>query len=79
MSLAAVLHHANYTLDSIVLLHTAIDTCEEYSVYHFLLGNLYAVSAPYFYFNFFLPSILYKLQFGALSVSRLIDNTIQRL
>lgn len=47
MSLAAVLHHANHTLDSIVLLHTAIDTCEEYSVYHFLLGNLYAVSAPF--------------------------------
>ena len=47
MSLAAVLHHANHTLDSIVLLHSAIDTCEEYSVYHFLLGNLYAVSAPY--------------------------------
>lgn len=56
MSLAAVLHHANHTLDSIVLLHSAIDTCDEYSVYHFLLGNLYAVSAPYC-FVFFLPYI----------------------
>lgn len=53
MSLAAVLHHANHTLDSIVLLHSAIDTCDEYSVYHFLLGNLYAVSAPYCFVFFF--------------------------
>ena len=44
MSLAAVLYHANHTYDSLVLLHTALDTCQEYSVYHFLLGNIYAVS-----------------------------------
>ncbi|XP_078346607.1 tetratricopeptide repeat protein 17-like [Oculina patagonica] len=42
MSLAAVLHYANHTHDSVVLLHTALDMCEEYSVYHFLLGNIYA-------------------------------------
>ncbi|KAJ7373719.1 Tetratricopeptide repeat protein 17 [Desmophyllum pertusum] len=43
VSLAAVLHHANHTFDSLVLLHTALDTCEEsFSVYHFLLGNIYA-------------------------------------
>ena len=44
MSLAAVLYHANHTHDSVVLLHTAMETCQEYSVYHFLLGNIYAVS-----------------------------------
>lgn len=58
MSLAAVLHHANHTLDSVVLLHTAMDTCEEYSVYHFLLGNLYAVSAPCFLFQFFFLTLV---------------------
>ncbi|XP_068672109.1 tetratricopeptide repeat protein 17-like [Montipora foliosa] len=42
MSLAAVLYHANYGHDSIVLLHSAMDTCSEQSVYHFLLGNIYA-------------------------------------
>jgi len=73
MSLAAVLHHANHTLDSIVLLHTAMDTCEEYSVYHFLLGNLYAVSASFFSFPFF-PYVC--ITFDAQSFSRLIDKTI---
>lgn len=67
MSLAAVLHHANHTLDSIVLLHSAIDTCDEYSVYHFLLGNLYAVSAPYC-FVFFCLTYDAQLQLSAQSL-----------
>ena len=68
MSLAAVLHHANHTLDSIVLLHSAIDTCEEYSVYHFLLGNLYAVSAPYSSVDSFFSLQNAQLQLSAQSL-----------
>lgn len=68
MSLAAVLHHANHTLDSIVLLHSAIDTCDEYSVYHFLLGNLYVVSAPYCFVFFFYPTYDAQLQLSAQSL-----------
>ena len=44
MSLAAVLHHSKHNLDSVVLLHSAIDVNNEQSVYHFLLGNIYSVS-----------------------------------
>lgn len=46
MSLAAVLHHTNHSHDSIVLLHSAVDTSSELSIYHFVLGNIYAVSKP---------------------------------
>jgi len=44
VSLAAVLYHANYSHESLVLLHAAMDTGNELSLYHFLLGNIYAVS-----------------------------------
>ena len=48
MGLAAVLYHANHSHDSLVLLHTAVDSYSELSVYHFLLGNIYAVSISWF-------------------------------
>ena len=41
-----MLHRGNHSHDSLVLLHTAVDSCSELSVYHFLLGNIYAVSEP---------------------------------
>ena len=44
MSLAAVLHHSKHSLDSVVLLHSAMGISNEQSVYHFLLGNIYSVS-----------------------------------
>ena len=48
MSLATVLHLGNHSCDALVMLHTAVDTCNELSVYHFILGNIYAVSEPCF-------------------------------
>ncbi|XP_074638202.1 tetratricopeptide repeat protein 17-like [Acropora palmata] len=42
MSLAAVLHHSKHSLDSVVLLHSAMGISNEQSVYHFLLGNIYS-------------------------------------